>query len=284
MGGGGGAARRGPGRKGGAGHFAFLGQHSPNGTSLRRVLPAFGGRRRSLRPRAPVPRGGILRESLAHLFKAAATTSAPRSAPPVPPPRLPRSRSLQPLANRWALSAEVPTPPTCCVQSEATCRGNHAPARARPRARPPLSSLPAGAAQRALGASQAPRPAQSSDACALAAPGAALMEGNAPVRACAPPSAGLTAAGPGAAAALRRVGLLPRRPAQEIPLVEAPAPLSVLIARGIMHHLLIFPIGPGSSGKAPPRVESDRTHPTTETLGLRDSRAPGLKPPLTSGG
>ena len=171
VGGGGGAARRGPGRKGGAGHFAFLGQHSPNGAPLRHLLGAFGGRRCPLPPRSPVPRGGVLKKSLAHLFKAAATTSASCSAQPVPPPRLPRPRSLQPLANRWAVSEEVPTPSTGCVQSEPTCRGSHASARARA----PLSSLPEGAAQRALGASQGCtlRPAPSSDACAVVAPGAA---------------------------------------------------------------------------------------------------------------
>lgn len=49
---------------------------------------------------------------------------------------------------------------------------------------------------------------------------------------------------------------------------------------------LIFPTGPGSSAlrNAPPKLEGDPTRPTTETPGLRDSRASGLKPPLTSGG
>lgn len=60
-------------------------------------------------PGLPSPRRG-LPESLALSFKAAATTSTPRWAPRGPAPRLPRPRSLQPLANRWAVSAEVPTP------------------------------------------------------------------------------------------------------------------------------------------------------------------------------
>ncbi|XP_046532226.1 translation initiation factor IF-2-like [Equus quagga] len=86
---------------------------------------------------------------------------------PAPPPR---TRSFQPLANRWAASEEVPTPQTCGIQSGPTGRGSHASARARA----PLSSSPAGAAQRAPGSSQgcAPGPAPSSDACALAAPSA----------------------------------------------------------------------------------------------------------------
>lgn len=152
VGGGGGAARRGPGRKGGAGHFASLGQHSPNGASLRRLLRAFGGRRRSPLSRAPFPSREVLQEPLAHLFKAAATISAPRSAPPVPPPRLPRPRSFQPLANRRALSVEVPTPSICCVQSETSSRESHASA--LPRAR---VSLPARSREPPKGRSAPPR-------------------------------------------------------------------------------------------------------------------------------
>lgn len=53
------------------------------------------------------------------------------------------------------------------------------------------------------------------------------MEGNAPVRACAPPSTGLTAAGPGSSEGLRCVDLLPCRLAHEIPLLQAPVLLSV---------------------------------------------------------
>lgn len=104
LGGGGGAARRGPGREGRGTSFSSVYTH--------RIAPhpeaSLGLSRVPRVPWPPVPSGGGIPESLAHLFKAAATTSASRSAPPVTLPRLPRPRSLQPLANRYAISEEVP--------------------------------------------------------------------------------------------------------------------------------------------------------------------------------
>lgn len=96
--------------------------------------PPRGFRRSSELP-AFCPSGGGLKESLAHLFKAAAaTTSTSRCAPRVPMPRLPRPRSFQSVTNRWAISAEVPTPSVCFVQSEPICRGKHASVVPDPRA------------------------------------------------------------------------------------------------------------------------------------------------------
>lgn len=43
-----------------------------------------------------------------------------------PLPRLPRPRSFQPPANRWAVSEVALTPCARVVQSERTCRGSHA--------------------------------------------------------------------------------------------------------------------------------------------------------------
>lgn len=127
-------------KKGRGGAPAVPGLHSPIAPHRR---PS--GSRRSPRVAGFRPSGG---DPKTHLFKAAATTSTSRCAPRGPPPRLPRPRSLQPLANRRGVLRR--SHPLCLLRPIRA----QLPRKPRPHPPPlraPLSSSRADAAPCALG-------------------------------------------------------------------------------------------------------------------------------------
>lgn len=182
------------------------GSHSPIAPRRR---PS--GSRRSPRVAGFRPSGG---DPKTHWFKAAATTSSSRGAPRGPPPRLPRPRSLQPLANhRGVLRSSHPL----CLLRPIRAPLPRKPRPVPPPLRAPLSSSGADAAQRALGSRRG------------------VLGGG--LRACAQaalPAEGATPRGAGAAglgapgAATRLPGGRPSKP----PLVGPPVSVVSPVARG----------------------------------------------------
>lgn len=204
-----------------------------------------------------------------------------------PLPRLPRPRSLQPPANRWAVSEVVLTPCARVVQSEPTCRGSpacvrRAPARAtaqfargsRPKCAPRFSgvqSVPRAAFRRMR--------AGRMRACRKATPPRVLARISMDPLRLLPQ----IAAGPGGSEGLTHLGLLAWRPAREIPPLQAPLPFSVPVpGRACPPFSRSVPGARLREGIIP--EEGDPSRPTTEFPVLPDSRASSLKPPLPGDG